>query len=113
MSMQFREFSVRPPQESDIPAIVDLLNASSLEIAGTLEASIEDYTNTWRSPGYDAARDSRIAITAEGQIVAAAHVFARPPYVTNFLWTVVHPAYRGRGLGTHLTEWGEERVREA
>lgn len=51
-----RNCSVRPPKESDIPAIVDLLNASSLEIAGTLEASIEDYTNTWHSPGYDAAQ---------------------------------------------------------
>ncbi|MFN8486516.1 MAG: GNAT family N-acetyltransferase [Caldilineaceae bacterium] len=112
MSMQFNEFSVRPPTEIDIPAIVDLLNASSLEITGTQDSSVEDYGRMWRSPGYAAAQDSRIAITAEGQIVAVAHAYARAPYVSNFLWIAVHPAYRERGLGTYLTDWGETRVRE-
>ena len=108
----FNEFIIRPPQEADIPAIVDLLNASSLEITGTQDSSVEDYTRTWRTPGYAAAQDSRIATSADGQIVAVVHAYARAPYVSNFLWIAVHPAYRGHGLGTYLTHWGETRIRE-
>jgi len=112
MSRQFKEFSIRPPQESDIPALVDLLNASWLEIAGVKDTSIEDYGRMWHSPGYDPAQDSRIIATAEGQIVGVAHARMFAPYVSNYLSVTVHPAYRDCGLGTYLTEWGETRIRE-
>lgn len=109
---QFNEFIVRPPNEAEIPAIVDLLNASSLAIQGAQDASVEDYSRMWRSPGYVPAQDSRIATTADGQIVAVAHARMPAPYVSNFLWIAVHPAYRERGLGTYLTQWGETRIQE-
>jgi mycothiol synthase len=109
---QFNEFSIRPPSENDIPAIVDLLNVSSLDIQGTKDTSIEDYGRLWHSPGYDAAKDSRIATTTNGQIVAVVHARASAPYVSHFLWVSIHPAHRGCGLGTYLTGWGELRLRE-
>jgi len=108
----FNGFSVRPPTEADIPAIVELLNASALAIQGTKDTSLEDYGRFWRSPGYNAAKDSRIITTDDGQIVAVVHTRSQAPYVSSFLWVGVHPAYCGRGLGAYLTAWGESRLRE-
>lgn len=109
---RFNDFIIRPPRLDDIPAIVALLNADSRDILGTKENSVDDYTRMWTSPGYDPALDSRIAITADGTIAAMGHSFSQAPYVRNFLWVSVHPNYRGCGLGTYLTEWGEARARE-
>ncbi|CAN5599496.1 GNAT family N-acetyltransferase [soil metagenome] len=107
----WNDFIIRPPVADDIPAIVDVINASALEIVGTKDTSIEDYTRLWHSPGYDAAQDSRIATTTDGQIVAVVHAHSHAPYVSNFVWASVDPAYRQRGLGTTLTSWGETRLR--
>ncbi len=108
-SENFTDFVIRPPQLDDVPAIVALLNVNSLEILGTKEDTVDDYNRMWTSPGYDPALDSRIATTADGTIAAVGHSFSQAPYVRNFLWVAVHPSYRGRGLGTYLTGWGEEK----
>ena len=82
---QWKDFIIRPPVAADIPAIVDVLNANALEIIGNKDTSIADYERMWRSPGYDPTQDSRIATTADGQIVAVIHTQSQAPYVLSLI----------------------------
>jgi GNAT superfamily N-acetyltransferase len=108
----FNDFIIRPPVVDDIPAIVDLLNADWIDLQGRPDSSVEDYHSEWEEPGADPTADRRVATTSNGDIVGVMHVISRNPHVRNRIWGCVHPHWRGRGLGTRLTSWGEARARE-
>ncbi len=106
-------FSNRPATFDDAEGITDLFNLSSFEMAGINEFNVEGTINNWKTPGYDLDTDSRIVLNSNGKIVAACEVWtvADTP-VRPFVWVRVHPNFRGNGLGTALTEWGEFRARK-
>jgi GNAT superfamily N-acetyltransferase len=105
-------YVIRPPVADDIPGIIALINAHSQVVEGVDETNPEDYAQMWQRPGYDGAADSRIAVAPNGAIVGVVHAFSYAPHVRNWQWTRIHPAHWGRGLGSHLTVWGEARIAE-
>jgi mycothiol synthase len=105
-------FTLRPPTWADVPALVDLRNDCAEEEIGTRPVTEDEIRVGWEDPGFDFTRNCRVAVSAEGAIVAYASVYCATPYVRNFLNVCVPPSQRGRGLGTLLTDWGEQRVRE-
>lgn len=106
----FNEFVIRPPIRADIPALVDMINADALQYMGAPDFSVAEYEAEWDEPGPDRSEITRIATTKQGAVVAMVEAHCRPPYVRNFLWGRVHPAYCGRGLGAYLNQWGESYV---
>lgn len=105
-------FQLRAPTLADVPGAVAMFNASAIDTAGTPQFSEEEFAADWQEPGFTLATDARVIVTAENQVVGSTDVIFRPPYVRNFIWARVHPDYRGRGFGTLLTQWAEQRVRE-
>ena len=104
-------FTLRPPTLDDIPAVVAMLNACWLDTLGTPAFSAEVMHAQWTRPGVDPNTDVRLAVDATG-IVGYCAVHCSPPYVSNALLPRTHPAHRGCGIGTALTQWGERRVTE-
>jgi mycothiol synthase len=102
-------FTLRPPIWEDMPAVIELLNAYWLETLGTQPFSEVMMRAEWTSPGLDFSRDCCLAVDGE-TVVGYCAVYSSAPYVRNFLFTRTHPSHRGRGIGSALTRWGEERV---
>lgn len=105
-------FHLRPPTEADIPELVTLLNTCWRELTGnegTTEASLR---TDWATPGFDPTTDYQVASTPTGELVGAASLFMRAPYVTHNMTVQVHPNWRGLGIGSALTEWAEQRTSE-
>lgn len=107
----YNGFVIRPPTRADLPGIVALLDVAARATYGQPQFTLETYTTEWEAPGFDPGRDSRIAVTDEGQIVARVDLISPSPHVRNFLYLSVHPAYCERGLGSYLTQWGEACMR--
>lgn len=105
-------FIPRPPTADDLEAVVHLINASSLDTEGTKECTIEEYRNRWEAPGFTPQTDCQLVATLTGQVVGCAEVWSLPPHVRNFARVIVHPDYRGHGIGTYLTHWSEKRARD-
>jgi mycothiol synthase len=90
-----------------------MFNACSRESHGKDEFELEDYRNAWSDPGIDLAADTRIAQTLDGAIVGCIEVWNTPPYTFCWIWALVHPAFRGQGIGTALMDWAEQRSQVA
>lgn len=104
---------VRAPTFDDADAVADLFNASSLDVTGEREMDVKDLRREWQTPGFDLARDARVVLTPDGEIIAYAEQWdVAEPHVRRFASVRVHPAHRGRGIGTALNRWVERRARE-
>ena len=77
----------------------------------TVEDLQDDLENgSWKDP----AVDSVVGLDGNGVPVAFGHVEVRPGdtrVVRAFCWGGVHPAWRGRGIGSALLRWQEEVAR--
>ncbi|HOA22897.1 MAG TPA: GNAT family N-acetyltransferase [Aggregatilineales bacterium] len=104
---------MRAPSFDDAEAVADLFNASSLDVSGEREIDVNELRREWQTPGFDLARDARVVLTPEGQIIGYGELWdVSEPHVRRFAFVRVHPAYRGRGIGTALNRWVEQRARE-
>ena len=65
----------------------------------------DDIASQWRVPGFDPATDTLLVLDAD-HLVAQAEVHAGRADA------LVHPAWRGRGLGSSILDWTERRARE-
>ncbi len=105
-------FTMRAPTLADVPSAVAMFNAVSLEQLGTPQFTEEEFAADWQEPDFTLATDARVIVTDEGEIVAAIDAVCPSPFVRNFVWARVHPGYRGRGFGTRLMQWAENRLRQ-
>jgi mycothiol synthase len=105
----------RPLAEKDIPAWAELLRA--VEAADRMDEhySEEDLAEEFAAPGFDSRRGSLAAFDGPDMVAGATLRFGpspldapthRMPYDG-----YVHPAYRGRGLGTRLLAWAPDAAR--
>jgi mycothiol synthase len=103
----------RAPSTADAPAWTRLRAAiEAVDRTGEVLTDA-DVADELADPGTDPADHARFAFTADGEAVAWGWVF----YVSEptrhhriFLDGAVHPEWRGRGLGTALTKWLEQRA---
>lgn len=103
-------YTLRPPVESDIAAIIALLAAHDIAHTGIADIlTAEDIRQDWRR--IDASRDAWAIVAADGALAAYATVQDEGG---GQLWAdgYVHPQHWGRGLGTVLVRLSERRARE-
>lgn len=92
--------TTRPAQESDLAAVTALFNVSEIHDAGEVETTEDDIEAGWSMPDFDLALDSVMVLDEERPIA----------YADAYHWradATVHPADRGRGIGTALVAWTE------
>lgn len=109
-------YAWRTLQREDVPALHRMLVAAD-EVDGRLGVPPpDDLAQQLDDPWCDAAADSLLALAPGGDIAAVARVFADPqpdPETERraYLEGTVHPAHRGRGLGTVILNWMQDRGR--
>lgn len=96
----------RPIEDADVDAVVALVNACELHDVGRVMMERADLVADMGSDGFDRSRDA-ILIADGDRVVAWGIVVHR-----RTVWIDVHPAARGRGIGTWLRRWSEDRARE-
>jgi GNAT superfamily N-acetyltransferase len=103
-------YVMRPAVSEEAGAVTLLLNACSLEQVGEIEWEEHELANDWQCPTWDLARDARVVVAPDGRLVGYADVWDQPPHVRIYSMGSVHPEYRGRGLGSAMARWLEERA---
>jgi mycothiol synthase len=105
-------FPTRSFHNDDATPIAAALNAEEVEFGGDpfwSEVEIRDMATGWIR---DAATDSRVVTTSEGQLVAMAMVTPAPDGgVLSDTFAAVHPDWVGRGIGRELLAWEFDRLR--
>ncbi len=103
-------FMLRPPVDSDLAGVFELVSASDIREFGEPDYSLEEFTADWK--GVDLARNARIAVESGGRIVGYATCNGEGEFSGIDTEGYVHPEREGDGIGTALVRWTEERAAE-
>jgi GNAT superfamily N-acetyltransferase len=95
----------RPLTLADAAAVFEVMAAEQQQVLGRVDIEEADIVADWSRPSHDLATHS-VGVTDGEQIVGYAEVMgpARGD-------AAVHPAHHGRGIGTWLAHWMQDRAR--
>ncbi len=99
----------RPLSMADARAVFEAMAEQEVLDIGRAEIEEADIVGEWQRPTFD-VEDSTVGVfdsTPEGELLVA-YAEAGPGERGD---AVVRPAYRGRGIGTWLARWMQERAR--
>jgi ribosomal protein S18 acetylase RimI-like enzyme len=102
-------FRIRPPTLQDVPGLAAVLLADDLLDTGASDYDESFVRDQWATPGFDPAQDSWLVLEPAGGVVAAANVMPDGRERVKS-WGVVHPGYRGLGIGSALLDLMEARA---
>jgi mycothiol synthase len=105
MTADLAGYDLRPHTADDVDAVTELIAAVESSVLGEELITRADIAASWSVDTFDHGRHS-LGIYQDGQLVAAAEIYDRSVDVH------VHPDATGRGLGTYLRHWTEQRARE-
>jgi mycothiol synthase len=97
---------LRPPTADEAEAVTQLIAACDIAEYGAADIELDDVLVDWGRPGFDLEKDAVVAVE-DGRIVGYATVTRsgnRDAYV--------HPKQLGRGIGSRLLAWSEDRAAE-
>lgn len=107
-------YTSRPGSMEDLAAAVELINRYSKHYLGIEGSTLSTLKNDWTTPKFKPERDIRVVFNTDGKMVGYIEVWAISTNpVHPWVWGRVHPEYVGKGIGSYLLHWGEERAREA
>jgi mycothiol synthase len=111
--IQSGSFIVRPATTDDAEAIVNLINACSIE-QGIKERDTEQGIRAMmKMPGLNLETDTLLVIDQRERVVGCALDQDNPPNALLLALAEVHPQHRGKGVGTVLCNWIEDRAVQA
>lgn len=102
-------YRLRAPTPGDLNAVADVLIADELDGGGQIVLGVDFVGDEWSRADFDLATDAWVVADGAEAIVGYAQALREEPAVVES-WGVVHPAHRGRGLGTSLMNLIEERA---
>jgi ribosomal protein S18 acetylase RimI-like enzyme len=101
-------YTIRPPAEADVPAILAMMRACDLADTGQADTYIAaDVLNDW--VGLDLATDAWVVTAADGALASYGTLSIHGPSRI-FADGYVHPDHRGRGIGGTLIDLTETRA---
>jgi mycothiol synthase len=104
-------FALRPVVPTDLKAVVELINACADAQEGNGRTSVEEVQEEWAL--LDLEQSARVAVLPDGRVAGYIEAWDIDPLpVSNWVWGRVHPDFEGRGIGTALMEWVDERLQE-
>ncbi len=108
-----KSFTSRPATMDDVKAVVDLLNACSIEQIGRPRTEAHKIRSDWQAPIFNLETDTLVVLAADGKLVGHAALWDSEPHVRIYVAGDVHPEYKGQGVGTALCQWAVKRGRRA
>ena len=106
------EFVMRAPTREDAQAIAALIAAYDLAVLGEVVFGLSNVLRDWEAPKFDLTQDARVVVAPGGSIVGYETIYQVQPNGLISTDGYIHPAYVGRGIGSHLLNWAETRARE-
>ena len=97
----------RPLVMSDATAVYEVMAAQEQEDIGKVAIEEADILADWQRPSYDVSAGTVGVLDGDRLVAYAEHMGGDKGDAA------VHPAYRGRGIGTTLARWMQERARAA
>ncbi|MFC6287093.1 GNAT family N-acetyltransferase [Nocardioides sp. GCM10027113] len=97
----------RPLTLDDAEAVHAVVAAEETVDLGEPDLTLEDIVSDWQVPSYDITA-STVGVFAGDTLVAYADL-AGP----DTAYTAVHPEHQGRGIGTALAHWVQQKARAA
>ena len=110
MAVLLTNLVARSPKMNDLEAIAELVVSCEIAEHGTSDYTLEDLQSEWQRTSFNLETDAWVILTTKGQLVGYASV-SYIEYEQIYMFTRVHPEYRGRGIGTLLVRLSEERAR--
>src|SRR6476469_76954 len=98
--------TTRPLEKSDSRSVFELMAAQELADIGEVAIEEADIVGDWAKPSHDLAARS-VGVWDGGTLVAYAELMGADRADTSVL-----PSHRGRGIGTWLAHWLQQRARE-
>jgi mycothiol synthase len=95
------DYRLRAPTWDDLGPAAEVLAADDLDDAGQVVLDTGFLRGQWERFGFDLTTDAWVAVDAAGTVVAYGQVMRDGDDVVDS-WGVVHPAQRGRGIGSAL-----------
>jgi len=111
MPALLRNLIARAPAMDDLDAVTALVMACDAADYGLSDGTREEVHSDWQRPGFNLKTDAWVIVTTSGQFVGYAGVW-QSEHARMQMFACVHPAYRGRGIGTLLLRLAEARARE-
>jgi len=108
-------YTARGANMDDLEACLVMFNRWSHDVIGRDEITDKDAVrNEWVSPNFDPAEDIHLVFAPNGQLAGYIEVWTTSPVpVHPWMWGRVDPDHQGRGVGTYLMHWAEERALHA
>ncbi|MFZ0546752.1 MAG: GNAT family N-acetyltransferase [Candidatus Promineifilaceae bacterium] len=107
-------FIVRPPTESDVQDVMEMLEICDLTMMGEIEVSVETLQTEWSSPLISLERNFRVVTTKNGRVIGYGELWDdEDPLTHTWCWCRVHPEFEGQGIGSYLMNWGEKLARQS
>ncbi len=104
---------LRPAKWDDLEAVTQLIyDVCAADGDTSVAVTPEELKHEWRSPGFNLERDAFIVETSDGRIVGFEEFNNGHAHAILQADGYVHPAYKGRGIGTSLLRAVEARAVE-
>jgi mycothiol synthase len=103
-------YSARPASWDDLSEVAAMMRACDEHDVGSPDYTEEILADDWRLPALDLARDAWVVRAPAGEVAGYGWVLNRDAHAQLLGFAVVHPAHRGRGLGTYLVSLREARA---
>ncbi len=97
---------LRPPTVEDIAAVLAVLTSCDLAELGEHDWTLDDLRHVWGRSEFDLGRNAIVAETPDDGVVGYGHVDHHGALGQ------VAPELRGRGIGTLILDWLQERAIE-
>lgn len=106
------ELILRAPTLDDAQAVADLIAAIDIDLTGEADISVNEINDEWNDSNLNLATDAWVVTTPDGEVVGYEIVSDGRHGGRINADGYVHPAHRGRGIGTTMIRLAETRARQ-